>query len=894
MHSSSHSNEHVPDIENDDPMNLLRQLIVGPEADKLEHIEHRLDDPTLHAEEVASVLPEAVAIRVEQDPALGQAMFPVVESAIKISVQKDPGTFSNILFPIMGPAIRKSISNALSEMLDSLNQAMENTFTLQGLKWRFESLRTGRSFAEVVMLNSLVYRVEQVFLIHRDTGLLLKHLQADQIQAQDADMVSGMMTAIQDFVGDSFEIGDADLLEEIQVGDLRVWIEAGPKAALAICIRGNAPKSLRTMMQEIVESVHQETAKALDQFQGDASEFDAVEETLAGCLKAKYAEKSDKQDKKRSWFLPVISTALLLGMITWFAWGAYQKQRFEDFLVAIKKMDGVVVLHADHDVYPYEITGMRDPLAADLNAVLSQYGYVEEDIHAQWVAYQSLQDMFIIKRAKQALTPPDGVSLHVHDGVLEASGIASPDWKEQLQLRATMLAGVDRLDVTQLQIHYSDTWILQQANQLIQPPKSVLLSIHQSVLQLRGRAKEAWLLQAQTKLQKDAILKSIPLNITELVIEDSVDYILKQARETLLPPRRVQLSLSKDRVLHARGRANDRWIKQARVKVKTIDGVMGYDDGALINKDADKLLLARIKQLLMPTDSIQLLLRGNQVIARGMTKQAWLAHAKLQMKKQPELQSLTLNTSGLIQTDTVAYLLAQAKKRLSPPDTVRLFMSEDKVLHATGRIDQAWLLHAREIAKAIEGILSYDDSQLFNTDSDTFILKKIKSQLLPPDTVQLKFSSGVLTATGMASRSWLKQAQNKVSGMREVIRFDDHIQPDSKELLQQLRQKLRNIDIHFQRQRTLILPTQKEHVHQVASITKEALSAMQQTGVVLQVVGHSQALALSGHKLAQGRAKVIQQMLWQEGLPHDMVVSDTDRVEKIGVSFHLIKKTKGL
>ena len=37
-------------------------------------------------------------------------------------------------------------------------------------------MRTGRSFAEVVMLRSLVYRVEQIFLIHRETSLSLLHV----------------------------------------------------------------------------------------------------------------------------------------------------------------------------------------------------------------------------------------------------------------------------------------------------------------------------------------------------------------------------------------------------------------------------------------------------------------------------------------------------------------------------------------------------------------------------------------------------------------------------------------------------------------------------------------------------------------------------------------------
>ena len=86
-----------------------------------------------------------------------------------------------------------------------MNQTLGRSFSAQGLKWRLEAWRTGKALREVVLLRTLVYRVEQVFLIHRETGLLLQHVSAGPRRAsQDADMVSGMLTAIRDFVQDSF------------------------------------------------------------------------------------------------------------------------------------------------------------------------------------------------------------------------------------------------------------------------------------------------------------------------------------------------------------------------------------------------------------------------------------------------------------------------------------------------------------------------------------------------------------------------------------------------------------------------------------------------------------------------------------------------------------------
>ncbi len=77
-------------------------------------------------------------------------------------------------------------------------------------------------FAEVVLLHSLVFRVEQVFRIHKNTGLLLQHGVAPTVAAQAPDMISGMLSAIQEFVRDFFQASQRGTLQTLQVGDLQV------------------------------------------------------------------------------------------------------------------------------------------------------------------------------------------------------------------------------------------------------------------------------------------------------------------------------------------------------------------------------------------------------------------------------------------------------------------------------------------------------------------------------------------------------------------------------------------------------------------------------------------------------------------------------------------------
>src|SRR5208282_3013632 len=196
----------------------LRHLILAPEQEDLARLRHRVENPDQRASDLSAVLPEAIQLRREQggEEALGEALAPTVEAALRESVRKDPTTLADALFPVMGPAIRRSILQTLRLMFESFNEAMEQSLSLRGLQWRFEAFRTGRPFSEVVLMHSLVFRAEQVFLIHKKTSLPLCHVVAPAVAIQDPSLVSGMLSAIQDFVRDSFDSPQGQIIEKLQ------------------------------------------------------------------------------------------------------------------------------------------------------------------------------------------------------------------------------------------------------------------------------------------------------------------------------------------------------------------------------------------------------------------------------------------------------------------------------------------------------------------------------------------------------------------------------------------------------------------------------------------------------------------------------------------------------
>jgi OOP family OmpA-OmpF porin len=449
--------------EGDESWNRLRTLVVGREQERLEKIEARLDDPEHLAEEISNVLPDAVGKTSKKSEALVRAFTPVVEKSVHESVKKSAKTFANLLYPVIRPAIQKAIANTFKRMIQSFNMAIENSFSLKGLRWRMQSIITRKPFAEVVLLHSLVYSVDQVFLIRKESGILLHQVQSALSIGQDGDLVSSMLKAIQDFVQDSFKLQEEEL-EIIQVGDFSIWIEQGEFAILAGVVRGNAPEEFRNQLKNALEKIEHEFRGEFDHFRGETAPFEKAGYLLEPCLQTKVKER-----KKR---VPLLSWLLLLAILGYSGYAIYNsieaRQRWTAFLEQVETIPGVTVTETDRKSGKYVIKGMRDPLSPDPMKLLPQFQLKPAEVSGQWSYYQSLLPQYILKRAKTILAPPASVQITFKDGIIYAGGSATSEWKKEADILARAIAGVKEFrqtDVLNLDIQDFGSLVRQVSTQ---------------------------------------------------------------------------------------------------------------------------------------------------------------------------------------------------------------------------------------------------------------------------------------------------------------------------------------------------------------------------------------------------------------------------------------------
>jgi len=129
----------------------------------------------------------------------------------------------------------------------------------------------GSALAALVVL-AIVRRfgtqIEEVFLVYRD-GVLLYHLSRSLSQDKDEDVLSGMLTAVTEFVRDAFVYGEHRELHQLDFGDYRIMIERGRNLYLAVVYSGKGASVIKKRVRWVLDHIEAAYAGVLEKWDGD-------------------------------------------------------------------------------------------------------------------------------------------------------------------------------------------------------------------------------------------------------------------------------------------------------------------------------------------------------------------------------------------------------------------------------------------------------------------------------------------------------------------------------------------------------------------------------------------------------------------------------------------------
>jgi hypothetical protein len=201
---------------------------------------------------------------------MAEAIGPVMGEAIRVQIRDSRKDMIEAIYPIIGDTVQRAITEFAREFQRNIDSRLKATFGPEGFLRRVQARFQGVSDAELALRDALPFTIRELFLIQHGSGLLLAHSDPGEPDSSDSDLVGAMLTAIRDFMHDSFgEEDEEEELDEINYGDSRIQIMSGKHAYLAVVFSGTEPEGFRAGLRSFMAELHVRFSSALRDYDGD-------------------------------------------------------------------------------------------------------------------------------------------------------------------------------------------------------------------------------------------------------------------------------------------------------------------------------------------------------------------------------------------------------------------------------------------------------------------------------------------------------------------------------------------------------------------------------------------------------------------------------------------------
>jgi outer membrane protein OmpA-like peptidoglycan-associated protein len=215
------------------------------------------------APEIAQAIREQILLDVDAIP---QTLGPEMGKAIKAQIESEKDAMVDALYPVIGSTIAKY----MVEVVQDINRKVEKTLSLEGIQRKFRAKIQGISEAELIFKESVGYRVRAIFLIDKDSGLVIQEIQIPGERRLDSDMLAGMLTAIRSFANDCIASGSE--LDLVDYGDWQIALEVAGYCYLAVIVAGEPPREFITKIRQVLSEIVLKHDRVIQNFNGNLAD----------------------------------------------------------------------------------------------------------------------------------------------------------------------------------------------------------------------------------------------------------------------------------------------------------------------------------------------------------------------------------------------------------------------------------------------------------------------------------------------------------------------------------------------------------------------------------------------------------------------------------------------
>ncbi len=227
----------------EDQLKKLKQILLQDDRSEVAQLRAVLFNKEQLSGKVSPIIKEHMAFLKEN---FAKEYEEVIGDMVAKKLEASQDDLLNVLYPVIGKMIKKFIGNEFQKLKDGIDKQIKTTFSKQGLFGKLNPFNRSKKTAEDVLADMDKARVDEIFVIQKDSGLLMAHA-AIQKDA-DADIIAGMFTAIKAFVEDAFQ-KKSEELEMIEYGTYKIFVQSFHSYYMAAAISGSMSSSERENLQ---------------------------------------------------------------------------------------------------------------------------------------------------------------------------------------------------------------------------------------------------------------------------------------------------------------------------------------------------------------------------------------------------------------------------------------------------------------------------------------------------------------------------------------------------------------------------------------------------------------------------------------------------------------------
>ena len=191
---------------------------------------------------VASFINDALQEAGEQNrEGIAQSLAQLSVKTIESEPRKNLSKLADIFYPITGRMVKLYVANAAKRFADKLNRLLECNF----LMLRIRSAISGKSVAELSIIESQHLQVEEIFLLQRQQEALLGYWSGNSSDISEPDTIS----VIYDFAINKLKANDCKLAS-FELGHTTVFVRVSSFYIVAARCSGIAPAGINTIINQ--------------------------------------------------------------------------------------------------------------------------------------------------------------------------------------------------------------------------------------------------------------------------------------------------------------------------------------------------------------------------------------------------------------------------------------------------------------------------------------------------------------------------------------------------------------------------------------------------------------------------------------------------------------------